>query len=221
MSLSFDLFWSFRSPYCYLALPRILQIHKKYDVELKVRPVYPMAVRSPDFFKRVHPSYRRYHLMDSQRVAEYLDIPYRRPIPDPIIQDMETNEIAAEQPHIYRLTRLGMAAVLAGRGLAFLEHVSPLLWDGRVEGWDQGTHLAEALARADLDLTALDRDITADPARYDTLIEQNQDAHIQAGHWGVPTTVFNGEPFFGQDRIELLLWRMRQHGLRKREDGPT
>ncbi|MEE8264833.1 MAG: DsbA family protein, partial [Acidiferrobacterales bacterium] len=171
MSLSFDLFWSFRSPYCYLALPRILQIHKKYDVELKVRPVYPMAVRSPDFFKRVHPSYRRYHLMDSQRVAEYLDIPYRRPIPDPIIQDMETNEIAAEQPHIYRLTRLGMAAVLAGRGLAFLEHVSPLLWDGSVEGWDQETHLAEALARADLDLTALDRDITADPARYDTLIE--------------------------------------------------
>ena len=71
MSLSFDLFWSFRSPYCYLALPRILQIHKKYDVELKVRPVYPMAVRSPDFFKRVHPSYRRYHLMDSQRIAEY------------------------------------------------------------------------------------------------------------------------------------------------------
>ena len=114
-----------------------------------------------------------------------------------------------------------MAAVLSGRGLAFLEHVSPLLWDGRVEGWDQGTDLAEALARADLDLTALDRDITADPARYDALIEQNQDAHIQAGHWGVPTTVFNGEPFFGQDRIELLLWRMRQHGLRKREDGPT
>jgi 2-hydroxychromene-2-carboxylate isomerase len=114
-----------------------------------------------------------------------------------------------------------MAAVLAGRGLAFLEHVSPLLWDGSVEGWDQGIHLAEALARADLDLTALDCDITADPARYDTLIEQNQDAHIQAGHWGVPTTVFNGEPFFGQDRIELLLWRMQQHGLRKREDGPT
>ena len=221
MSLSFDLFWSFRSPYCYLALPRILQIHKKYDVEVNVRPVYPMAVRSPDFFKRVHPNYRRYHLMDSQRVAEYLGIPYRRPIPDPIIQDLETNEIAAEQPYIYRLTRLDMAAVLAGRGLAFLKHVSPLLWDGNVEGWDQGTGLAEALTRADLDLTALDRDITADPDRYDALIEQNQDVHIQAGHWGVPTTVFKREPFFGQDRIELLLWRMQQHGLRKREDGPT
>jgi len=28
--------------------------------------------------------------------------------------------------------------------------------------------------------------------------------------------VFNGEPFFGQDRIDLLVWRMRQHGLRER-----
>ncbi|TMB53500.1 MAG: 2-hydroxychromene-2-carboxylate isomerase, partial [Deltaproteobacteria bacterium] len=38
-----------------------------------------------------------------------------------------------------------------------------------------------------------------------------------AGHWGVPTMVFAGEPFFGQDRIELLVWRMRQHGLRARD----
>jgi hypothetical protein len=28
--------------------------------------------------------------------------------------------------------------------------------------------------------------------------------------------VFQGEPFFGQDRIELLVWRLRQHGLRAR-----
>jgi hypothetical protein len=28
--------------------------------------------------------------------------------------------------------------------------------------------------------------------------------------------VFQGEPFFGQDKIELLLWRMQQKGLEKR-----
>ena len=37
-----------------------------------------------------------------------------------------------------------------------------------------------------------------------------------AGHWGVPTMVFADEPFFGQDRIDLLVWRLRQHGLRPR-----
>ena len=41
-------------------------------------------------------------------------------------------------------------------------------------------------------------------------------AQTGAGHWGVPLMVFQGEPFFGQDRIEDLTWRMRQHGLVER-----
>jgi 2-hydroxychromene-2-carboxylate isomerase len=32
----------------------------------------------------------------------------------------------------------------------------------------------------------------------------------------VPTCAFRGEPFFGQDRLDVLLWRSRQHGLRAR-----
>jgi 2-hydroxychromene-2-carboxylate isomerase len=216
MTLAFDLYWSFRSPYCYLALRRLLQIHAEYDVEITVRPIYPIAVRSPDFFKHVHPNYRRYHLLDSKRVAEYLGIPYRRPVPDPIVQDMQTNVIASKQPYIYRLTRLGMAAVTAGAGLAFLREVSPVLWDGSVDGWNQGPHLGDATARAGLDLATLEREITTGAAGLDALIQQNHGALVAAGHWGVPTTVFRGEPFFGQDRIELLLWRMQQNGLRKR-----
>jgi hypothetical protein len=27
--------------------------------------------------------------------------------------------------------------------------------------------------------------------------------------------VFKGEPFFGQDRFDLLRWRMQQNGLRR------
>ena len=37
-----------------------------------------------------------------------------------------------------------------------------------------------------------------------------------AGHWGVPTLVFEGEPFFGQDRIAMAKWRMEQKGLQPR-----
>ena len=47
-------------------------------------------------------------------------------------------------------------------------------------------------------------------------IAQNQNDLEAAGHWGVPTMVFEGEPFFGQDRIELLTWRMKQRGLQIR-----
>ena len=45
------------------------------------------------------------------------------------------------------------------------------------------------------------------------MIEDNEAAQKAAGHWGVPLMVFNGEPFFGQDRIDMLVWRMSQHGL--------
>jgi 2-hydroxychromene-2-carboxylate isomerase len=169
-----ELFWSFRSPYCYLALDRILELTRTYEVEVNIRPVYPLAIRSPEFFTRVHPNYRRYHLLDSRRLAAFLAIPYRRPIPDPVIQDLETNRIAPEQPYIFRLTRLGMAAVLARRGLEFVDHVSRVLWDGTVDGWNEGSHLADAVARAGLDLQQLDEKIASDPSRYDRLIEANQ-----------------------------------------------
>jgi len=48
------------------------------------------------------------------------------------------------------------------------------------------------------------------------VIEANAAAQQAAGHWGVPLFVFQGEPFFGQDRIDHLLWRLKQHGLAER-----
>ena len=53
MGLSIDLYWSFRSPYSYLATPRLVQLHADYDLEINVRPVLPIAVRIPGFFDTV------------------------------------------------------------------------------------------------------------------------------------------------------------------------
>ena len=58
--------------------------------------------------------------------------------------------------------------------------------------------------------------IERDVDRYEAIIKDNEAAHRKAGHWGVPLFVFEGEPFFGQDRIDHLLWRMKQRGLRER-----
>jgi 2-hydroxychromene-2-carboxylate isomerase len=62
----------------------------------------------------------------------------------------------------------------------------------------------------------MDAAIVRDADRLDAVIAQNQADLEAAGHWGVPTMVFEGEPFFGQDRIDLLVWRMQQRGLRER-----
>jgi 2-hydroxychromene-2-carboxylate isomerase len=142
-------------------------------------------------------------------------MPFAWPSPDPIVQDVATMEVAAEQPYIHRLTRLGVAAQRRGRGLAFIHEVGKLTFGG-VKGWNQGDHLAGATARAGLDLSELDAEIAADPAGFDAEIERNEAAQKSAGHWGVPLMVFRGEPFFGQDRIDVLLWRMQQAGLTRR-----
>lgn len=208
-----DVFWSFRSPYCYLALDRLIDIDRRFDVDVVVRPVYPIAVRKPDFFKSIDPRYRRNHLHDSARMAAYLDIPYRRPVPDPIVQDMQTHEIAAEQPYIRRVTRLAAAAQREGKSLAYCDEVMRLLWDGATDDWHEGDTLTRAMDRAGLDGDTLEAAVAADPDRFDAVIEANQEAHAQADHWGVPTMVFRGETFFGQDRIDVLKWRLRGLGI--------
>ena len=38
-------------------------------------------------------------------------------------------------------------------------------------------------------------------------------------HTGVPLFVFEGEPFFGQDRMDMLIWRLKQHGLTERTEA--
>lgn len=215
MTLSADIYWSFRSPYSYLATRRYRALAADYDLTLSLRPVYPLAIRQPDFFERNHPGWLRYLLTDVARLSQYLEIPFAPPRPDPIVQDMATRKIAEDQPHIFRLTRLGQAAARRGKGLAFVDEVSRLIWGG-TQGWNEGDHLAGAAQRAGLELAELEAEIAREPEALDAEIAANQAALEAAGHWGVPTLVFEGEPFFGQDRIDLAVWRMVQKGLTKR-----
>jgi 2-hydroxychromene-2-carboxylate isomerase len=217
LTLHVDVFWSFRSPYSYLATPRLLGLRDRYDLEIALRVVLPIAVRVPGFFDRVNPLWPPYVLRDTARLAESLGLPFRWPRPDPIVQTAEAGRLvtATEQPYIFRLSRLGVLAAERGRGLEFARAVSARIFGG-VEGWHEGPHLARAAEEAGLDLAGLDAAAEREGARLDAALEANQQALERAGHWGVPTLVFEGEPFFGQDRIDLLLWRLRQHGLSER-----
>jgi 2-hydroxychromene-2-carboxylate isomerase len=215
MTRTADLYFSFRSPYSYLAIGRYRAMMAGWDLEIALRPVYPLAIREPDFFERNHPNWMRYTFADMFRVAQFHGIPFGPPRPDVIVQNLATRKIADEQPYVFRLTRLGQAAARRGRGLAFAQEVATLIWGG-AENWHEGAHLAEAADRAELSLAELDAEALADAEALDAEIHANQAALEAGGHWGVPTLVFDGEPFFGQDRIEMALWRMQQKGLEKR-----
>lgn len=211
-----DVFWSFRSPYSYLATPRMVALEKIFQLTFRVRPVYPIAVRLDGWFKNANPMWLTYLVRDVIREADRAGIPLKWPRPDPILMNLATGDVSKDQPFIHRLTRLGVAAAERGRGLPFITEVSAVLYGGKVENWHEGNHLRDAAARAGLDLAELDAAITRDVDRYEALIKANEAAHREAGHWGVPTFAYKGEPFFGQDRMDSLIWRLEQNGMKRR-----
>lgn len=213
MTLKADLFFSFRSPYSYLAVGRYRQMTEEYDLDITLRTVMPIAIRDPDILFTGNPNVGRYIVLDCMRTAQFLGMPLRWPRPDPVVQNLMTREIAAEQLYIHRLCRLGQAATRRGKGLAFAAEVAPLIWDGSIEGWHEGDHLAGAATRAGLDFAELEAEATSDAQALDAEIAENQAALEAAGHWGVPTLVIDGEPFFGQDRVDMAKWRLEQKGL--------
>lgn len=217
-TLEIDVFWSFRSPWSYLGTSRLRAMQEDWDLTVYFRPVYPLAIRTPAFFLNAPPQWGPYLMVDVHRYAEFLDIPFKWPDPDPVIQYRGEDgraRTADEQPYIYRLTRLGIVAEEMARGIEFADEVSRLIWGGQTD-WHQGDHLAAAAARAGLDLAAMDEIVSTQVERLESVIESNQADHAEAGHWGVPTCAFNGEPFFGQDRLDVLLWRLKQAGLQPR-----
>jgi 2-hydroxychromene-2-carboxylate isomerase len=215
-TLAFDYYFSFRSPYSYLAAPQVEQLIARYDIAPRMRFVLPIAVRIPGFFKQVNPLWPPYLLRDTFRISQMNNVPYRWPRPDPIVMDYAAGDVAADQPYIYRVTRLGIAAARAGKGFAFARRASHAIWSGEIDNWHEGEHLTRALEQAELDAPTLERSVTENSADLDAEIAENEANQRKAGHWGVPLFVFNDEPFFGQDRLDHLIWRMKQSGLAER-----
>jgi 2-hydroxychromene-2-carboxylate isomerase len=213
--LTYDLYWSFRSPYSYMVVPRLLTLEREFEVTCRVRPVYPLAVRTPEFFDSLDPLWFSYFLADIHREAAFRGLQFRWPRPDPVARGPD-GRYAKDQPYIHRLTHLGVAAAERGRGLEFLREASHLIWSGEVDGWNEGDHLARAAAGAGLDPAELTKAVDAAPERYAAIVEENQSAQRAGGHYGVPTMVFGGEPFFGQDRFDQMKWRMQAAGLQPR-----
>lgn len=216
MTLSFDFYFSFRSPYSYLATPQVEELIARYDLAPRMRIVTPIAIRIPGFFKSVNPLWPPYLLRDTFRISQMHNIPYRWPRPDPIVMDIASGEVAAEQPYIHRVSRMAVAAVHEGRGFPFVRRAAHAIWSGEVDNWHEGDHLARAAVEAGLDPEKLEAAVRRRGEELAAEIAQNEADQRSAGHWGVPLFVFENEPFFGQDRLDHLVWRMKQAGLKER-----
>jgi 2-hydroxychromene-2-carboxylate isomerase len=188
-----DFFFSFRSPYSYLAAPRVFALSDHHDVDIAFHGVIPMAMRgqSVPVAKRLHT------LRDAKREADRLGMPFGR-LPDPIgdgaLRCLLVAERAAE------VGRVRQFVLEAGRAI-----------------WSEAADVArdEAL-RPICERAGLEWDGCAAAVEDPELrvrVEDNTARLAELGHWGVPVLVLDDELYWGQDRIEDVAWALGAAGV--------
>ncbi len=190
-----DYFYSFRSPYSYLSAPRAFALADDFKIDLRFQGVIPMMMRGESV-----PAAKRLHtLRDVKREADRLGMPFGR-IHDPL-GEAATRCLAVSEYAVDR--RLAREFVLsAGLGI-WGEALDPAA--------DEGLRLIAE--RAGLDWPGC-RAALSDAAVAER-VEANTQRLVEIGHWGVPVFVFEGEQFWGQDRIEDLALVLGAAGLQR------
>lgn len=185
-----DFFFSFRSPYSYLAAPRAFALRERLGVDVAFRGVIPMAMRGQSV-----PREKGLHtLRDVKRESLRLGMPFGR-IHDPIGEGAIRCLLVAEH------------AVDVGREREFVLEASRGIWAEAIDvASDAG--LRRVCERAGLDWA----DCTAalDDPSLRARVDEDTGALAALSHWGVPVLVFEGELFWGQDRIEDLEMAIRE-----------
>ena len=215
--MKIDLYFSYRSPYSYLILPRMLKLKEKYDIEINFKVVYPIAIRMPEWFEgKNFFTFFFFKMIDMRLKAKKLGIPFTSKLkPDPIRQNIMTGKISSHQPYIFDICHLGQMAQMKGVGMEFAFEVSSLIFGG-VENWNTDENLSEAAKKVGLDLNQLRESVNVHEQEIIGQIKQNQVDQLNAGHHGVPLTVIGDKHFFGQDQFDKIMETLKEKGLKER-----
>ncbi len=189
-------FWcSLRSPYSYLALPRLRAWAEAGLVEVHLRPVLPMVMRG----LQVPLVKRLYIVRDAKREAEELGLPFGN-IADPVGKPTERGLAVL---HCV-LTQQGALPALAFAE-SFLRGVF-------AEGIDAGTDagLATIASRVGVNEATIVAALADDTWR--NAAAAHRETLLEAGMWGVPSFRVAGFPAqWGQDRLWVVeqQWRSK------------
>ncbi len=181
-SHSIDFYFSFRSPYSYLAAERLIKFAmQNSNFVLNIKPVLPMVMRG----LKVPKSKKMYIVHDAKREAERYQIPFGQ-IADPLGQGVE------------RCMALFYFAKQQTKELQFVASVSRGIW---AEGVDTASNkgLSQLVCRAGLDWEKAKSWL--DKQDWKLRAEKNRQALFQLGLWGVPSFQHENLVLWGQDRI--------------------
>jgi len=205
MAATVEAYYDFRSPYAYFANHRIREGSFVLPVPVKWlwRPVSIdvllnlQAGRDPwaAYADPLSGAKRAHLLADVRRNAAFYKAPLRAPKP----------------PRPNSIPALCTAALLGPEGQdEFRNAVFDALWQQQRDIADPNV-LEECLTRAGGEPDLVKRALTSE-AR-DALAEETKRAYAN-GIFGVPTFVCDNEVFFGNDRLDMLAWRLGHENVR-------
>jgi carboxymethylenebutenolidase len=200
MSLAIDYYFAPQSPWSYLGHQRFRDIARAHGATVRVRPVdlggkvFPVSGGLP-LAKRA-PQRQAYRLLELKRFSEWLKAPLNpQPRFFPVNGDDAAKLIIATD-----LKDGTEAAMRLATG------VMRAVWAEERNIADEPT-LAALLAEAGLPAARLeDAHSQAAHERYEAYTQQA----IDAGVFGAPSYVVDGEIFWGQDRLDFLERRLQQ-----------
>ena len=210
-----DLYFSYRSPYSYLILPRMLKLKNEHNIDVNFKIVYPIAIRLPEFFKNKNLIYFVSLKNDAKKKARKLNMSLNLPPkPDPIKQNTITGKISDHQPYIFDICHMGQLMCNRGKGIEFAYELSKLIWN--VKSWNNDDLLEPLFAEFGEDLGEVRESIKSNEVSLIEEIEMNQLDQKEAGHHGVPLNVYKGKYYFGQDDpFEELIKELINDGVIK------
>lgn len=191
--LACDFWFSFRSPYSYLALEQIEGVLAPYGVPLTLRQVAPLVTRGVP----VPTVKRMYIVRDAKREADRLGIPFGE-LCDPL------------GPGITNCLAIQHFANQRGAGLAFAKSAMRGIWSEARDVADY-VDLRFIVERAQLpwdEAKAVIDSPDGPKAAHENAADLNG-----IGLWGVPAFRVGDYVAWGQDRLPVLADLLRRHAL--------
>jgi 2-hydroxychromene-2-carboxylate isomerase len=194
MSKVCEYYFSPPSPYTYMGHARLMQLAKKYDVQVAVKPcdfgkVFSVSGGLP-LAKRA-PQRQAYRLAELKRWSEFLNIPLNLqpkhfPVPgDPAAKFIIATNLAHGTDAAMQVAGAIMRAVWAEeKNIADADTLAGI---GQQFGYD-GKALVKSSETASVQ------------AEYDRFTEEA----IAANVFGAPWYIVDGEGFWGQDRLDFV-----------------
>ena len=192
-----DYFFATMSPWAYLGHARFVRLAANAGAEVRVRPmdlgkIFPLSGGLP-LAKRA-PQRQAYRLVELRRFSEWLQLPLNlQPRYFPVAGDPSARLISVVAEHD------GSAAALHLSGA-----VLAAVWAHEQDIADPAT-LAALLQQTGLSAERLAESQT-DAAQ--ALADAHTQAAIDAGVFGAPSYVIEGELFWGQDRLDFVERRL-------------